>query len=107
MTNRRKTYMKDVSVATFALGSSEMYEWMDDNPSIAMYPVEEVNDPFIVAQVDNMISVNGAQVLTDRQVCAESFVQTIFKCRRTTDFVQGAWRSRGGSLSLPFYSCQG
>ncbi len=106
VTNRRKTYMKDVSVATFALGSSEMYEWMDDNPSIAMYPVEEVNDPFIVAQVDNMISVNGAlSIDLTGQVCAESFGPKQYSnVGGQLDFVQGAWRSRGGKSFIALYS---
>lgn len=106
VTNRRKTLMKDVSVATFALGSAEMYEWMDDNPAIAMYPVEEVNDPFIVAQVDNMISVNGAlSIDLTGQVCAESFgPQQYSNVGGQLDFVQGAWRSRGGKSFVALYS---
>lgn len=106
ITNRRKSYMKDLSVATFALGSAEMYEWMDDNPAIAMYPVEEVNDPFIVARVDNMISVNGTlSVDLTGQVCAESFGPWQYSnVGGQLDFVQGAWRSRGGKSFIALYS---
>lgn len=106
ITNRKKNYMRDVSIATFALGSKEMYEWMDDNPSIAMYPVGEVNDPFIIAKVDNMVSVNGAiSVDLTGQVVAESFGPKQWSnVGGQLDFVQGAWRSRNGKSFLALYS---
>lgn len=106
ITNKKKNYMRDVSLATFALGSKEMYEWMDDNPAIAMYPVGEVNDPFIIARVDNMVSVNGAiSVDLTGQVVAESFGPKQFSnVGGQLDFVQGAWRSRNGKSFLALYS---
>lgn len=58
VTNRKKTFMPDVSVATFALGSEKLYKWLDNNVSVHFYPCDLVNDPFIIAQHDNLISVN-------------------------------------------------
>lgn len=106
ITNRRKNYKADVSVATFALGSKEMYEWMDDNPALNMLPVNEVNDPFIIAQIDNVISVNGAlSVDLTGQVCAESFGPLQWSnVGGQLDFVQGAWRSKGGKSFIALYS---
>jgi len=106
ITNRKKTYMQDVSVATFALGSKEMYEWMDDNPAIAMYPVGEVNDPFIIAKVDNIVSINGAiSVDLTGQVVAESFGPKQYSSvGGQLDFVQGAWRARNGKSFIALYS---
>lgn len=106
ITNKKKNYMSDVSIATFALGSKEMYEWMDDNPAIAMFPVNEVNDPFIIARNDNVIAVNAAlSVDLTGQVCAESFGPVQWSnVGGQLDFVQGAYRSRGGKSFITLYS---
>lgn len=106
ITNRKKTYMPDVSLATFALGSKEMYEWMDDNPSVAMYPVDLINEPNIIAQEDNMISVNAAlSVDLTGQVCSESFGPLQWSnVGGQLDFVQGAYKSRGGKSFITLYS---
>lgn len=106
ITNRKKNYKADVSVATFALGSLEMYKWMDDNPALNMLPVDEINDPFIIAQIDNVISVNGAlSVDLTGQVCAESFGPLQWSnVGGQLDFVQGAWRSKGGKSFIALYS---
>jgi acyl-CoA hydrolase len=49
-----------VSVTTFALGSAELYRWLDDNPEVAFLPVDVVNDPSIIARNRKLVSVNGA-----------------------------------------------
>lgn len=54
------TVYEGVSVATFALGSQQLYEWLDDNPMVRMLPVAAVNDPAIVSRMERFVSVNGA-----------------------------------------------
>ncbi|MGD0321082.1 MAG: acetyl-CoA hydrolase/transferase C-terminal domain-containing protein [Acidimicrobiales bacterium] len=49
-----------VSVITFALGSAELYRWLDENPEAAFLPVEVVNDPSIITRNRKFVSVNGA-----------------------------------------------
>jgi len=49
-----------VSIATFALGSAELYRWLDNNPEVAFLPVEVVNDPSVVARNRRLVSLNGA-----------------------------------------------
>jgi len=56
----RHAHYRGVSVATFALGSQELYEWLDDNENVRMLPVSAVNDPAIVVQMERFVSVNGA-----------------------------------------------
>ena len=56
----RRTVFANVSVATFALGSQELYDWLDDNPTVRMLPVSAVNDPAVVSRMDKFVSVNGA-----------------------------------------------
>ena len=48
------------TVASFALGSQRMYDYIDDNPMVEMLPVNYVNDPAVIAQHPNFISINAA-----------------------------------------------
>ena len=58
LTNRLKNIDKGKGVFGCAVGSTDLYEWLDDNPSVAAFPLEYVNRPFIIAQIDNMVSIN-------------------------------------------------
>ena len=73
LTNRLKNIDKGKGVFGCAVGSNELYEWLDDNHGIAAYPLEYVNRPSVIAQLDNMVSINGC-VAVDLygQVAAES-----------------------------------
>lgn len=56
----RRTVFENVSVATFALGSQDLYDWLDENPVVRMLPVSAVNDPAVVGRMERFVSVNGA-----------------------------------------------
>jgi acyl-CoA hydrolase len=58
--NDAKGIFDGVSVTTFALGTAELYEWLDDNADVAFLPVEVVNDPTVIARNANLVSINGA-----------------------------------------------
>lgn len=58
VTNRKGTY-DGVSVATFALGSAELYEWLDENHEVAFLPVELVNSPAEIARNRFSVTING------------------------------------------------
>ncbi len=58
--SNRRTLYPGYTVATFALGSKELYDWLDGNPSVRMLPVSAVNDPAEVRNMDKFVSVNGA-----------------------------------------------
>jgi acyl-CoA hydrolase len=60
VTNDRKSIYEGVSVTTFALGSTELYRWLDGNQQVAFLPVEVVNDPTVIARNHAFVSVNGA-----------------------------------------------
>lgn len=60
VTNDAKGIFDGVSVTTFALGSAELYAWLDGNDSVAFLPVETINDPTVVSQNANLVSINGA-----------------------------------------------
>jgi acyl-CoA hydrolase len=58
--SNRKGLYDSVSVGTFALGSGELYGWLDGNPSVRMLPVSAVNDPALLRRLRRFVSVNGA-----------------------------------------------
>ena len=60
VSNSAKGQYDGVSVTTFALGSPELYEWLDGNKSVAFLPVEIVNSPEVIGTNHNMMSINGA-----------------------------------------------
>lgn len=94
------------SVATFAFGSRKMYDFIDDNPSIEMLPVDYVNDPAVIARNPNMMSINAAvEVDFMGQVCAESVgSRHISGTGGQSDFVRGAIQSSGGKSFIAFSS---
>lgn len=60
VTNSTKGEFPGVSVTTFALGSAELYRWLDGNPEVAFLPVEVVNDPSVIGRNAKFISLNSA-----------------------------------------------
>ena len=71
--NKKKTLHPERIVVSFVMGSDKLYDFLDDNPSIYMAPVNYVNDPNVIAQNDTMISINSCvQVDLMGQVCSES-----------------------------------
>jgi acyl-CoA hydrolase len=60
VTNDRKGVFGGVSVTTFALGTRELYDWLDRNPEVAFAPVGLINDPTIIGRNRDFISINGA-----------------------------------------------
>ncbi|MBO5556782.1 MAG: butyryl-CoA:acetate CoA-transferase [Oscillospiraceae bacterium] len=98
LTNRRKTLYPNKGVLGIAIGSRELYDWLDDNPGIIGFPLDYVNDPQIIAQNDNMVSINGC-LSADLygQVGSESAgTRQISGTGGQLDFVTGAAMSRGG-----------
>lgn len=94
------------TVATFALGSRRMYDYIDDNPMVEMLPVDYVNDPMVISRHPNFISVNAAlEVDFYGQVCAESIgTRHISGTGGQSDYVRGAVLSKGGKSFIAFAS---
>jgi acyl-CoA hydrolase len=98
VTNRRKTLLPGKMVATFALGSRRLYEFMDHNPMLEMHPSNFTNDPYIAGQNDNLVSINASlQVDLLGQCGSESIAHMPYSgTGGQVDFVRAANRSRGG-----------
>jgi acyl-CoA hydrolase len=60
VTNARKGEFVGMSIATFALGTNELYAWLDGNPDVRFLPVDVVNAPHTIARNHNVVSINGA-----------------------------------------------
>jgi len=98
LTNAKKTLHAGKIIAGFVIGSSRLYNWVDDNPLIELHPTEYVNDPFIIAQNDRMIAINSAiEIDLTGQVCADSIGPKIYSgVGGQLDFIYGASRSKDG-----------
>ena len=104
--NTRKPIHTGKTVAAFAFGSQRMYDFIDDNPMMEMLPVDYVNDPAVIAQHPNFISINAAlEVDFYGQVCAESIgYRHISGTGGQSDYVRGAVQSKGGKSFIAFAS---
>ncbi len=60
VSNARKGMHTGVSIATFAMGTPELYAWLDGREDVRFLPVEKVNDPAVIAAQRDMLSLNGA-----------------------------------------------
>jgi len=87
---------------TFAIGSQRLYDFMDNNPALASYPVDYINDPRVISQIDNFISINSAlQIDLMSQVNSESLIKNgvisqVSGNGGMLDFVLGSQWSKGG-----------
>lgn len=105
ITCRRKTLLPGKAVTSFCMGTRRLYDFVDDNPFFEFLPTEFVNDPFVIAQNEKMVSINSAlQVDLTGQVCADSIGSRFYSgIGGQVDFIRGAARSRGGRsiIALP------
>ncbi len=106
ITNAKKTLKPGKFVVTFLMGTKRLYDFVNNNPSVEMQPVDYVNDPFVVAQNDNLISINSCvQIDLMGQVASESVgLKQISGTGGQVDFVRGASASKGGVSIMAFPS---
>jgi acyl-CoA hydrolase len=98
ITNRKKNLWPGKFICTFAMGTDRMYRWLDNNPGVCELRGSYVNDPYVVAQNDNMMSINTAiSVDLTGQVCSESLGPKQFSgTGGQLDTHRGAVKSKGG-----------
>ncbi len=102
VTNRRKNYLPGKMVATFALGSRKLYQFIHRNPMLEMHPVDYTNDPFLAGQNDNLVAINATlQVDLLGQCGSESLGALPYSgTGGQADFVRAANRSKGGKAFI-------
>jgi itaconate CoA-transferase len=106
ITGRKKNLNPRKHIFTNAIGNREMYEFMDNNPSMASYPVSYTNDPHVIAQNDHMISINSTIEVDILGQCNSEYLGG-FEFSGTggqLDYVRGAFNARGGKSIIAFYS---
>ena len=102
LTNNRKTLQRGKGVTGIVFGSQALYDWADQNPGLVVEPLEYVNAPETIAQLDNMISINNC-IAVDLygQVCAESAgLRHISGTGGQLDYLTGAAMARGGKAFI-------
>lgn len=99
---KNKALDKGKMVSTFLMGSQKVYDFLDNNPMVAMMDVGYTNDPFVVAQQPKMTAINSAlQIDITGQVCADSLGTKFFSgVGGQIDFIYGASRSKGGKAII-------
>lgn len=104
--NSMKKVLPGKSVASLALGSRKLYDYMDKNPDIIFKDVAWTNNPFIIAQNPKVMAINSClEIDLTGQICADSIGTKIFSgIGGQHDFVYGASRSEGGKSFLAMLS---
>jgi len=102
ITNRIKGFNNGKLVASSAIGTSDLYEYLDDNPSIEFYPSDYVNDPGIISRHNKMVSMNIAMAMDlTGQVAADALAYNHFSgVTGMLDFIRGASQSDEGKSIL-------
>lgn len=104
--NTCKKVLPGKSVASLALGSRKLYDYMDGNPDIIFRDVAWTNNPFVIAQNPKVMSINSClEIDLTGQVCADSIGKKIFSgVGGQHDFVYGSSQSEGGLSFLAMLS---
>ena len=89
-------------VSTFLMGSQKVYDFVDDNPMVAMMDVGYTNDPYVISRNPKMTAINSAlQIDLTGQVCADSIGTRFYSgVGGQVDFIYGASLSQGGKAII-------
>lgn len=106
ITCARKNFYPNKMVATFFMGTEKLYRFVHNNPFVYLAPVDWTNDPAIIGQNDNMLSINSAlQVDFAGNVASDTIGYKQYSgTGGQADFVRGVSRSKGGRSILAFHS---
>ena len=98
--NRTKT------VGTFALGTRQLYDFLDQNSAFEFWPVRYVNDPRVIAQESNFVSINSTIAVDLLGQCASETVNGSYYSSSggQADFARGAMYSRNGQGFVVLHS---
>ena len=105
ITGARKSLDRGKIVASFCMGTRDLYNYIDNNPAFAFHPTEYVNDPHVISRQYKQVAINVAlEVDLTGQVCADSLGSKFYSgIGGQVDFNRGAARSEGGKaiIALP------
>lgn len=106
ITGDKKTLHRGKMVTTFVMGDQELYDFVDNNPSVLVLAGSYVNDPDIIGLNDNQISINTTlEIDLTGQCASESIGSTQFSgTGGQTDTARGAQKSKNGKSFIALYS---
>ncbi len=92
--------------ATFAMGTQELYDFIDNNPSVVFNRGSWTNDPYVIAQNDNQLSINTTMEVDLTGQCASESIGSMqwSGCGGQADTVIGSQMSNGGHSIICLYS---
>ncbi len=102
ITNQHKTVHPGKMVANFLMGTRRLYDFVDDNPLVNMFPASYVNDPYVIGQNDDVVAINSAlEIDLQGQVAADTIGPLQYSgIGGQVDFMRGAARSKGGKAII-------
>lgn len=106
ITNAKKKTHVGKYVANFLMGTKRLYDFVNNNPDVEMYPVNYVNNPVVIGREDNIVSINSCvQIDLMGQAASESIGYTqISGVGGQVDFIRGAAMAKNGRAILAFPS---
>lgn len=98
-------------VAGFVMGNRKLYDFIDDNPLVAMLDIAYVNDTAVIRRNPKVTSINSAiEIDLTGQVCADSIGMMQYSgVGGQMDFIRGASLSEGGKpiIAMPSTTAKG
>lgn len=111
ITGKFKKKYREKIVSTFLMGSRKLYDFVNDNPIVAMLDCSYVNDSSIIRQNPKTTAINSAiEIDLTGQVCADSIGTRMYSgVGGQMDFIRGAALSEGGKaiIALPSTTSKG
>lgn len=106
ITGNKLTLHKGKIMTTFILGDQDLYDFVDDNPSVEVRAGNYTNDPYIIGQIDNMVSINTTlEIDLTGQCASESIGSKQFSgSGGQADTAIGAQNAKGGKSFIALYS---
>jgi acyl-CoA hydrolase len=106
ITGTKKNLHRGKMVCTFALGTEELYEFIDQNPAVLILDGHYVNNPYVIGQNDNQISINTTmEIDVTGQCCSESIGSVQFSgTGGQADTAIGAQIAKNGKSFIALYS---
>ncbi|GKT07915.1 bifunctional acetyl-CoA hydrolase/transferase family protein/GNAT family N-acetyltransferase [Desulforhabdus sp. TSK] len=102
ITNARKTLHTGKIVSSFCLGTQELYDFVNNNPMVAFFPIDYTNNYLVISENEKMITINsGLEVDLTGQVCSDSLGYEIYSgVGGAVDFMRGARYSKKGKAII-------
>ncbi|MCS7120618.1 MAG: GNAT family N-acetyltransferase [Candidatus Bathyarchaeota archaeon] len=98
VTCAKKTINRGKIIASFAMGTRRLYDFIDNNPMVEFYESDYVNNPLVISQHEKMVAINQAlEIDLTGQVCSDSLGYRFYSgLGGQADFIRGAMLAKNG-----------